>query len=144
MTATMRTTMIMSTLRRVNQSVNHHRFQQQSLLPQHRLMSSVITLSDGKAVETFRDTNNKNILYFTANWCPPCKAIKPVYESLSKDYPEVAFGKIDIDENPDAANDYEIRTIPTFVFNQGEKVISKFSGANSEELTQQIISLKDL
>ena len=41
----------------------------------------------------------KQILYFTASWCPPCKMIAPIYASLAETYPAVAFGKIDIDDN---------------------------------------------
>jgi len=103
---------------------------------------SVITLSDDKSVEKFRVINSKSILYFTATWCPPCKAIKPVYESLSKDHPEVAFGKIDVDDNPDAALDFQIRSVPTFLFFNRDEVISKFSGADRSQLEEQIIALK--
>ena len=71
-------------------------------------MSSVFNLSDEEAVDKFRTINDKSILYFTATWCPPCKAIKPVYEKMSKDHPEVAFGKVDIDDNAEAAAKYEV------------------------------------
>jgi len=69
---------------------------------------SVFTLSDESAIEKFKTMNDKSILYFTATWCPPCKAIKPVYEKLAKEYPEVAFGKIDIDDNQETAAEVEV------------------------------------
>ena len=63
--------------------------------------------------------NDKSILYFTATWCPPCKAIKPVYEKLAKEYPEVAFGKIDIDDNQETAAEFEVsRQYPSTVCGQ--------------------------
>jgi thiol-disulfide isomerase/thioredoxin len=75
-------------------------------------MSSVVTLSDEDAVEKFKTINEKSILYFTASWCPPCKMIKPIYESMAKNHPELSFGKVDIDDNAEAAAKYEVRNNP--------------------------------
>jgi thioredoxin 1 len=73
-----------------------------------RSMSTVYNLSDETAVEKFQKINDKSILYFTATWCPPCKTIKPVYESMAKQYPEIAFGKVDVDENAESASTFEV------------------------------------
>lgn len=102
---------------------------------------SVITLSDEKAIEKFRMVNHKSVLYFTATWCPPCKAIAPVYEELSKKYPDVAFGKVDVDENSDAALDFEVKAVPTFVLFDGEDMKEKFSGADAAVLEKYVQDL---
>ena len=73
--------------------------------------------------------------------CPPCKAIKPLYEELSKKYSDVAFGKIDVDENSEAAAEFNISAVPTFVFFDGEEQIERFSGADPNQLESLI---KDL
>ena len=104
---------------------------------------SVITLSDQDATEKFRKMNSKSILYFTATWCPPCKMISPEYEKLSKTHSDVAFGKVDVDDNGDAAMDFEISAVPTFVFFHGDTVVNRFSGADTNALEKQIIALKD-
>lgn len=105
---------------------------------------SVTTLSDKEALEKFRMLNHKSVLYFTASWCPPCKKIGPVYEGLSKKFTDVAFGKIDVDENSDAALDFEISAVPTFVMFEGEHATEKFSGADEEKLERHIKYLNDL
>ena len=127
---------------------------------------SVINLSDLEATEKFRQLNHKSILYFTAVWCkkkepislsscrrrstfcftlpppgPPCKAIKPVYEELAGKYSDVAFGKVDVDENADAAIEFEISAVPTFVLFDGEDAVQRFSGADPNKLESLI---KDL
>ena len=102
---------------------------------------SVVTLSDEGAVEKFRMVNHKSILYFTATWCPPCKAIGPVYAELAKKYPDVAFGKVDVDDNQDAALDFEISAVPTFVAFDGETATEKFSGADPAQLEKSIQAL---
>jgi thioredoxin 1 len=67
--------------------------------------------------------------------------IKPVYEELSDKYDDVAFGKIDIDENQDAAMEYQISSVPTFVFFDGKNKHGQFSGADKAQLESVI---KDL
>ena len=73
--------------------------------------------------------------------CPPCKAIKPVYEQLSNEYGDIGFGKIDIDDNQDAAVEYQISSVPTFIFFDGKTKYGQFSGADKAQLESVI---KDL
>lgn len=83
------------------------------------------------------------ISYRTApsNRCPPCKAIKPFYEELSDKYTDVAFGKIDIDDNQDAAMEYQITSVPTFIFFNGKDKHGQFSGADQAQLESVIKTL---
>ncbi|KAL3783899.1 hypothetical protein ACHAW5_007043 [Stephanodiscus triporus] len=102
---------------------------------------SVTVLSDGDAVAKFRAVNPKSIMYFTATWCPPCKMISPIYTTLSETYPDVAFGKIDIDDNQDSAMEFKISAVPTFVFSRGEATVNKFSGADKAQLEKFVKEL---
>ena len=95
---------------------------------------SVITLSDTDAVDKFRTINSKSVMYFTATWCPPCKMIAPIYTELSSKYPDIAFGKVDVDENQDAAVEFQIQSVPTFVFSKNKESVNKFSGADKDQL----------
>lgn len=64
-----------------------------------------------------------SLLTFWATWCEPCKAIAPVLDELSGEYASKRIVKIDVDQNPNLATQYGIRSIPTlFVFKNGEKV----------------------
>eukprot|EP00580_Thalassiosira_gravida_P000525 CAMPEP_0201605824 /NCGR_PEP_ID=MMETSP0492-20130828/5506_1 /ASSEMBLY_ACC=CAM_ASM_000837 /TAXON_ID=420259 /ORGANISM="Thalassiosira gravida, Strain GMp14c1" /LENGTH=145 /DNA_ID=CAMNT_0048070143 /DNA_START=22 /DNA_END=459 /DNA_ORIENTATION=- len=130
------------------QSLRHFNRAQQ----QQRCMSSsgsngVITLSDASAVQKFRTLNTKSVLYFTASWCPPCKMISPIYTKLSEKYPDVSFGKVDVDDNSDAAVEFQVSAVPTFVFCKGEEgkgdVVNKFSGADEGQLEKLIKDHQD-
>lgn len=105
---------------------------------------AVTTLSDVDAVEKFRITNHKSVLYFTASWCQPCRNIKPLYEKLSEKYTDVAFGKVDVDENSDAALDFEVSAVPTFVLFENEHATEKWAGADEEKLERHIQYLNNV
>ncbi len=66
--------------------------------------------------------------------CGPCRQIKPIYEELSGKYSDVAFGLVDVDENPDASSEFQVQSIPTFVSFDGETQVERFSGADPTKL----------
>ena len=74
------------------------------------------------------------VLDLWAEWCGPCKIFAPVYEKVSKDYSsDMDFHKLNIDDNPELANKYGIKSIPTvLVFNNSEPV-AQISGMIPED-----------
>ena len=82
------------------------------------------------------------ILYFTASWCGPCKAIAPAFASAAADAKgDVLFVKVDVDENPDSAYANEVSAVPTFVALRNKAVVKRWSGANAPALAAAV---KDL
>ena len=75
---------------------------------------------------------------FYADWCGPCKMAGPVVEQLSKEYTDVKFVKVNVDDNPDIAQRYGIMSIPTMIANRQlcPSVSSrrKISNRSSEQL----------
>lgn len=57
------------------------------------------------------------LIKFTADWCPPCKAMKKsgVLEAFVERHPEVKLQEVDVDAHPRKAESYDIRAIPTLV-----------------------------
>lgn len=82
--------------------------------------------------------DNLVVVDFFATWCGPCKMIAPRLEELSKEMENVIFLKVDVDECEDIASEYEISSMPTFVFIKNSKVLETFSGANYDKLKSMI------
>ena len=65
----------------------------------------------------FINSNNLSIVYFSASWCIQCRKIYEDIEILEKKYKnKLNFLKIDIDEFPRLASEYNINSIPTFLY----------------------------
>lgn len=61
------------------------------------------------------------LMKFGAEWCQPCKMLKPIIEKLEQEMPEVEFVDIDIDTEQELSTKYHIRSIPTLIlFKDGE------------------------
>ncbi len=84
---------------------------------------------------------NPVFLEFTADWCPYCQDMKPTIEELENEYAgQLDFEVIDIDEQPDVANQYGVYGIPHYVLldENGEAVLS-FSGAAPKDAMNDFI-----
>ena len=68
------------------------------------------------------------VLDFWAEWCGPCRMLAPVLEEIGTEYPEVAFGKVNVDEEAGLAQMFGIVSIPTLVFMKNGKIIKKSVG----------------
>lgn len=114
--------------------------QRSTQAPKHAQMlvknMSVMILDDEKDMSQFISVNEKSVVYFTASWCPPCKQISPVYDKLSERHDKggLGFAKVDIDKNDQAAFEYEIQAVPTFIFFDGKEIKERFTGADVGQL----------
>jgi len=86
---------------------------------------------------TFKqDVLDKKGLFFVdffAEWCGPCKMTGPIIDQLSDEHKDVAFYKINVDENGDLASQYSVFSIPTFVIIKDGQIVAQFSGAMGRE-----------
>ncbi len=80
-------------------------------------------------------------LDFWADWCGPCIMLAPTFERLAEKYGEqVTFAKINVDEMPDLASKFAIRSIPTLVLLQDGNVVERLIGLRAEEELAQVLS----
>lgn len=98
---------------------------------------------------TFADLTNTDkpvLVDFYADWCAPCRAMKPVLEDLKTQMgDEISIFKIDVDQHQMLAERYGIRSIPTLIlFKDGKPVWRKSGMASSVELQKAVLQFQTL
>lgn len=101
-----------------------------------------------KPIEITDDTFNNEVLQsdkpvlvdFWAEWCGPCRMIAPIIEKLSTEYDGKALiGKVDVDNNPEVAMRYGIRSIPTVLILKDGKEVKRHVGYTTQANLAQLI-----
>ena len=78
------------------------------------------------------DSDKPVVVDFWAEWCGPCKMIAPSLEEISNEMDNVQIAKVNIDENPDIAAQFGIRSIPTLMIFKDGKHADTMVGAQSK------------
>lgn len=76
---------------------------------------------------------------FWASWCGPCRMFAPVYERVSDEHPDVVFGKVDTQAQPELAGAFGISSIPTLMIVRDGVVLYSQPGALPEQALEQLI-----
>lgn len=79
------------------------------------------------------------VVDFYADWCGPCKKMAPTIDSLARKNRDVAFLKVDVDDEPQLAAKYGIRSIPTLIFFKNGREVAQLKGLRGEAALQKTI-----
>lgn len=55
------------------------------------------------------------LIQFYADWCQPCKMMKPIIDEIEKDMPDLEVYRVNIDEDRDTTQAFDVRGVPTFI-----------------------------
>ena len=77
---------------------------------------------------------------FWAPWCGPCRQIAPMIDELARDNPGIKIGKVNIDDNPQAAQRYGVSSIPTLLVFKGGEVSESFVGVRPKSQLQDALN----
>lgn len=90
---------------------------------------------------SFENFKKKGVVLvdFFAEWCMPCLMLAPVIEELSDKVKKVKFGKVNIDESQDVAEQFSVMSIPTLVVFKDGKEVDRFVGALPADVLEEKI-----
>jgi len=89
----------------------------------------IIELTDKNFVQEIEKSNLAVLVDFWATWCGPCQMMGPIIEEISKELEnEIKVGKLNVDENPEMANKYEILSIPALKIFKKNKIAGEIVG----------------
>ncbi len=84
--------------------------------------------------DTIQKSSKLTLLDFWADWCAPCRMLGPTFEKLAQDYGDkIDFAKINVDELPDVASQFGIRSIPTLLLVLNGQVLERIVGVQPYE-----------
>ena len=78
------------------------------------------------------------LLDFYADWCGPCRMVSPLVDQIADEHPEYLIGKINVDEEGELAQKFDVMSIPTLVVIKNGQVVNQSTGARPKD---QILDL---
>jgi thioredoxin 1 len=89
--------------------------------------------------EAHTDREGITLVDFWASWCGPCRQFAPIFERVSEKNPDVVFGKVDTEANPDLAGTFNVSAIPTLMVIRDRVVLYAQPGALPESALEDLL-----
>ena len=94
---------------------------------------SVLELTMENFEQEVLQSDKPVLIDFWATWCGPCRMMSPVVDEFAEEHPEIAVGKVNVDDQPQLAGAFGIESIPTLIAIKDGKAVGKVIGARPKE-----------
>jgi len=100
----------------------------------------ILTLTEENFDEHLARTEDPILVDFWASWCRPCRDVEPWLEELAVELAgQVQFAKINVEENGDLVNRFDVRSIPTLILFKTGKVVDQVIGAAPKDKIRRMV-----
>lgn len=94
---------------------------------------SVIHINNSNFQNEVMNSEKEVLLDFWAPWCGPCRMIAPILEEIATERSDIKVGKVNVDEQPELASQFDVMSIPTLVVIKNGKIVNQAVGARSKQ-----------
>ncbi len=101
---------------------------------------SAINININNFHEEVLNSDKPVLLDFWSPRCGPCRSVLPIVEQIAGERPDIKVAKINVDEHPELAGQYKIRSIPTLMVMREGEIMSRASGARSKNAILSMIA----
>lgn len=99
---------------------------------------SVINISKNNFQHEVLESEKLVLLDFWAPWCGPCRMLGPIVDEIAAEHPEIKVAKVNVDEEPELANQFQVVSIPSLFVLENGKIINQALGVKPK---QQILDM---
>ena len=100
---------------------------------------SAVHITKENFQELVVNAQKKVLVDFWAPWCGPCRMVLPVVEEIAEEREDILVGKINVDEEPELANQFGVMTIPTLiVFENGQEAVRSVGAKNKNAILNMV------
>ncbi|MBC8611755.1 Thioredoxin [uncultured Ruminococcus sp.] len=100
---------------------------------------AVITITKENFEQEVLQAEQTVLVDFWASWCMPCKMLSPVVDEVAEENADVKVGKINIDEQPELAQQFRVMSIPTLAVFRGGKLVNQTVGVQPKSAIEDLI-----
>ena len=98
-------------------------------------------LSEATFQNEVLDSSQPVLVDFTAIWCGPCKMLDPVVKQLAEQWQgKIKVVKLDVDDNPNLAMDYQVMGVPTLMLFKGGQPVERVTGYQPKDRLEKKFS----
>ena len=99
----------------------------------------VIKINKENFASEVLNSNKPVLLDFYANWCGPCRMVGPIVSEIANERSDVKVGKINVDEQPELAAQFQVMSIPMLAVIKNGKLENQVVGYRSKEQIEAML-----